>query len=127
MSATPPKPYKPAPRDGLSYTAGLLAIGAGALGLWLAYEALESAARHMDAMLYNGKFTVIAPAFAFAGFNILIRGPEGINLLDRPGTGKVSTLNAVLLALSMAAGLAIAFYVDWQLRALGYERGSIFS
>lgn len=127
MSATSPKPYKPAPRDGLSYTAGLLAIGAGALGAWLAYEALESAARHADAMFYNGKFTILAPAFAFAGFNILIRGPEGINLLDAPGTGKLSKLNAVLLGLSLVAGLAAAFYVDWQLRALGYERGSIFS
>jgi len=127
MSETLRKPYKPAPRDGLSYTAGLLAIGAGALGLWLAYEALGSAARHMDAMFYNGKFTMVAPVFAFAGFNILIRGPEGINLLDRPGTGKLSKLNAVLFALSFAAGLALTFYVDWQLRALGYERGSIFS
>lgn len=127
MSETPRKRYKPAPRDGLSYSFGLFAIGMGAVGLWLAYDALQATSIHTAPLFYNGKFSIASPMFVFLGLNVLIRGPGGIDVLNTPGEDKPSKLNLVLMILSLAAGFALATYVNGHLDALGYARGSIFS
>lgn len=127
MSDAPRKRHKPAPRDGLSYSFGLFAIGMGALGLWLAYDALQATSVHTAPLFYDGKYSIASPMFVFLGFNVLIRGPGGIDVLNTPGEDKPSKLNLALMVLAMAAGVALAVYVNAHLNALGYARGSIFS
>lgn len=127
MNQTPRKRHKPAPRDGLSYGFGLFAIGIGAIGLWLAYDALQATSLQTAPLFYNGKFSIASPMFVFLGLNVLIRGPSGIDVLNTPGEEKPSKLNLALMILSLAAGFALAAYVNAHLDALGYARDSIFS
>lgn len=127
MDQTPPKRYRPAPRDGLSYGFGLFAIGLGAIGLWLAYDALQAASIHTAPLFYNGKYSIASPMFVFLGLNVLIRGPSGIDVLNTPGEDTPSKLNLALMILSLAAGFALAAYVNAHLQTLGYARDSLFS
>lgn len=127
MSETPRKRYKPAPRDGLSYGFGLFAIGMGAIGLWLAYDALQATSLQTAPLFYNGKISIASPLFVFLGLNVLIRGPSGIDVLNTPGEDKPSKLNLALMVLAVLAGVALAVYVNTHLNALGYARSSMFS
>lgn len=126
MSTPKPRP-KTAPRDGLSYSFGLGALAFGGYGLWQAYNALQALAAHAGSIDYDGKFAAIAPMVVFVGLNVLIRGPSGIDVLHTPGEDKPSKLNIALMLVCLVLGLVLAIYVDGRIKAMGYQRGSIFS
>lgn len=125
--STPNRRVKQAPRDGLSYSFGLGALAFGGYGLWQAYNALQSLTTKSGSIDYDGKLAAIAPVVVFVGLNVLIRGPSGIDVLNTPGEDKPSKLNIVLMVACVVVGLVLAIYVDDRIRALGYQRSSIFS
>lgn len=125
--STPTRRHKPAPRDGLSYSFGLGALAFGGYAFWLAYDALHTVGAQTALFGYNGKFTAIAPMIVFVGLNVLIRGPSGIDVLNTPGEDKPSKLNIALMIVALVIGLALAFYVDHRLTALGHQRASMLS